>query len=144
MQKVSLEEACASREENLRWTQSETDLAPVGQSPLAAIRRKCLDCSCFSHAEIAECPITRCAIWPYRFGRSPFRGQNGTEIQGSFDGEVAEGGGVAPDQPAAGGSAIRPIVRGVAPGPVDQRSGAGEPLSEGSALQRSCDPEFAP
>ena len=43
MQKVSLEAAIASREENLRWTQSETDLAPLGTSVLGAIRRKCLD-----------------------------------------------------------------------------------------------------
>ena len=88
--------------------------------------------------------MTRCALWPYRFGRNPFRGQNGAEIGESFEGEVAEDGGVAPDRLAAGGSAIRPIVRGVAPGPVDQRSGVGEPSSEGAALRRSCDPEFAP
>jgi|SRR5687767_4959332 hypothetical protein len=92
MQKISLEAAAASREKNLRWTRSQTDLAPLGPSVLAAIRRKCLDCSGFSHSEVAECPLTRCSLWSYRFGRNPFHGQNGPENPGSFAGEALQGG----------------------------------------------------
>lgn len=38
-------------------------------SPLKAIRAKCLDCSCDSYQEVGNCPVTTCAIWPYRFGK---------------------------------------------------------------------------
>ena len=38
---------------------------------LQAIRRKCLDCSCFQPAEIQKCPVTTCDLWPFRFGRDP-------------------------------------------------------------------------
>lgn len=33
-----------------------------------AIRAKCLDCSCWNSAEVRKCPITTCALWPFRFG----------------------------------------------------------------------------
>ena len=38
---------------------------------LHAIRQKCLDCSCYQLAEVRDCPVTRCDLWPYRFGRDP-------------------------------------------------------------------------
>ena len=38
---------------------------------LQAIRHKCLDCSNFQPGEVRECPVTRCGLWPYRFGRDP-------------------------------------------------------------------------
>ena len=38
---------------------------------LQAIRRKCLDCSCFQPAEVRECPLTTCGLWPFRLGRDP-------------------------------------------------------------------------
>jgi hypothetical protein len=38
---------------------------------LQAIRHKCLDCSCYQPVEVRECPVTRCALWPYRFGTDP-------------------------------------------------------------------------
>ena len=38
---------------------------------LQAVRRKCLDCSCFQPSEIRECPVSTCDLWPYRFGRDP-------------------------------------------------------------------------
>jgi hypothetical protein len=37
---------------------------------LAAIRRKCLDCSCYQPSEVRNCHLTRCDLWPYRLGRS--------------------------------------------------------------------------
>jgi hypothetical protein len=38
---------------------------------LHTIRHKCLDYSCFQPGEVRECPVTTCALWPYRFGRDP-------------------------------------------------------------------------
>ena len=38
---------------------------------LRAIRQKCLDCSCYQPNEVRLCPVTRCELWPYRFGRDP-------------------------------------------------------------------------
>jgi len=39
------------------------------RTPLKAIREKCLDCSCHQPREVKECPVTSCALWPYRMGR---------------------------------------------------------------------------
>ncbi len=38
---------------------------------LQAIRQKCLDCSCLQPAEVRECPVSTCGLWPYRLGRDP-------------------------------------------------------------------------
>jgi hypothetical protein len=45
-------------------------------SPLAAIRAKCLDCTNGSFKAVKFCTLdgvnsTRCALWPFRFGRRP-------------------------------------------------------------------------
>ena len=40
-------------------------------TPLKAIRKKCLDCSCFQPKEVRECTCIDCPIYPYRFGRRP-------------------------------------------------------------------------
>jgi hypothetical protein len=45
-------------------------------SPLAAVRAKCLDCCCGSFKSVKFCTLdglnsTRCALWPFRFGRRP-------------------------------------------------------------------------
>src|SRR5262249_46684144 len=45
--------------------------APV----LKAIRAKCLDCSGGSHAEIADCLVKSCALYPFRMGKNPWRAQ---------------------------------------------------------------------
>lgn len=34
-----------------------------------AIRAKCLDCSCGQPKEVRLCPMTTCALWPYRMGK---------------------------------------------------------------------------
>ena len=40
-------------------------------TPLKAIRLKCLDC-CFDQInEVRLCPITDCALYPYRMGHNP-------------------------------------------------------------------------
>ena len=35
----------------------------------AAIRFKCLDCTCNQPKEIRFCPATQYPLWPYRMGR---------------------------------------------------------------------------
>lgn len=41
-------------------------------SPLKAIREKCLDCN-FNAYEVKHCPCTDCALYPFRFGKNPYR-----------------------------------------------------------------------
>lgn len=41
-------------------------------SPLKAIRLKCLECSCGSSNEVKLCPITQCALYPFREGHNPY------------------------------------------------------------------------
>ena len=40
-------------------------------TPLKAIRKKCLDCSCFQPKEVRKCTVIDCPLYPYRFGRRP-------------------------------------------------------------------------
>lgn len=40
-------------------------------TPLKAIRAKCLDCSCGSAAEVRECVIPTCPLFPFRMGHNP-------------------------------------------------------------------------
>ena len=40
-------------------------------TPIKAIRKKCLDCTCGQVKEIRLCPVVSCACYPYRFGRRP-------------------------------------------------------------------------
>ena len=40
-------------------------------TPLKAIRKKCLDCSYFQPKEVRECACVDCPIYPYRFGKRP-------------------------------------------------------------------------
>lgn len=42
---------------------------------LQAIRQKCLDCSCYQPAEVRNCHLTRCDLWPFRMGRDPEPGR---------------------------------------------------------------------
>lgn len=37
-----------------------------------AIRAKCVECSGGSLSEVRDCPITKCALWPFRQGEDPF------------------------------------------------------------------------
>lgn len=37
----------------------------------SAIRAKCVECSGGALSEVRECPITKCALWPYRLGSDP-------------------------------------------------------------------------
>lgn len=40
-------------------------------TPLKAIRAKCIDCSGGAVMEVRQCPITSCALFPYRMGKRP-------------------------------------------------------------------------
>lgn len=40
-------------------------------TPIRAMRAKCLDCSAGSKHEVTHCPVTCCALWPYRLGKRP-------------------------------------------------------------------------
>lgn len=42
-------------------------------NPVKAIREKCLDCCCGSTLEVKECTAERCPLFPFRFGKNPFR-----------------------------------------------------------------------
>ena len=43
------------------------------QNPVKAIRAKCLECSCGSQEDVKQCPVTQCALYPFRFGKNPYR-----------------------------------------------------------------------
>ena len=43
------------------------------KSPIKIIREHCVECSGGSPAEVKLCPVTKCRLWPYRFGRNPNR-----------------------------------------------------------------------
>lgn len=40
------------------------------QSPLKAIKKFCLECSGDSPSEVKCCPVFRCPLYQYRFGKS--------------------------------------------------------------------------
>ncbi len=54
-------------------TQDVRDELPKATSPLRAIRNKCLDCTCNSPREVEACPIAKCSLHPFRFGKNPYR-----------------------------------------------------------------------
>jgi len=45
----------------------------VELTPIRAIRRKCLECSCYSYDEIKNCLVELCPLWPFRLGKDPSR-----------------------------------------------------------------------
>ena len=45
----------------------------ICQNPVKAIRRKCIDCSGWNQREVELCPLTECTLYPFRFGKNPFR-----------------------------------------------------------------------
>lgn len=40
---------------------------------LKVIRAHCLDCCYDSATEVQLCTCEKCALWPYRFGKDPYR-----------------------------------------------------------------------
>ena len=41
------------------------------ETPVRAMRTKCLEYTNWNMQEVASCPITDCALWPYRKGKRP-------------------------------------------------------------------------
>jgi len=44
-----------------------------GQTPVRAIRAKCLECSAGQVKEVRDCSITDCPLYPFRMGKNPNR-----------------------------------------------------------------------
>lgn len=44
-------------------------------TPMKAIRQKCLECSSGSANEVRLCPVSKCALYMYRFGHRPNTGE---------------------------------------------------------------------
>ena len=42
-------------------------------NPVKVIRLKCLDCCCGSVEEVKLCPCQDCPLYPFRFGKNPYR-----------------------------------------------------------------------
>lgn len=42
-------------------------------NPVKAVRAKCMWCSNDSYREIELCPIKDCPLYPFRFGKNPYR-----------------------------------------------------------------------
>lgn len=40
-------------------------------TPMKAIRKKCLECSCGSSLEVKHCPVVKCPLYLYRSGKRP-------------------------------------------------------------------------
>jgi hypothetical protein len=51
------------------------------ESPIRAIRAKCLDCCGGSTAEVRKCVAIGCPNWPLRMGRNPFHGRAGRRVR---------------------------------------------------------------
>lgn len=43
----------------------------INDTPLKAIRLKCLDCSAGQTKEAKLCPVEKCSLWPFRLGHRP-------------------------------------------------------------------------
>lgn len=64
------------------------DLVALGhpQSPIKAIRAKCVDCSGGDMAEARKCKIYRCPLWPLRMGTNVFHKSSKKGGEGDGDG----------------------------------------------------------
>ena len=50
-------------------------------SPVKAIRAKCIDCCVGEMAEVRNCQIEKCPLYPFRMGKNPYRSRNMSEEQ---------------------------------------------------------------
>ena len=51
----------------------EKDRNKLFDTPIKAIRKKCIDCCNGQYKEIRNCTVINCALYPYRMGRRPDR-----------------------------------------------------------------------
>lgn len=66
---------------------SEGRMKEQPKNPMAAIRAKCLDCTCGAVSRIKNCEVKDCPIWEYRMGKNPYRSRTMTEEQRKAAGE---------------------------------------------------------
>jgi hypothetical protein len=55
---------------------AHTELQALGHepmSPMAALRKRCLDCCAGNPHEVRLCAAVKCPSWPFRMGSSPWR-----------------------------------------------------------------------
>ena len=45
------------------------------QTPIKAIRKKCLECCGNHYSEIRHCQISDCPLYPYRLGKRPHKNE---------------------------------------------------------------------
>lgn len=50
-------------------------------NPVKAIRAHCLQCCCGQVAEVQRCTIENCALYPFRFGKNPYRAHTPRMLQ---------------------------------------------------------------
>ena len=60
------------------------------QSPVKAIREKCLDCSGGQYKEVELCPIKSCPLYPFRMGKNPYHAKASEKTVQRSGVEVAE------------------------------------------------------
>lgn len=63
-------------EQSQKGLTTPEDLSAIGHQArpiLSAIREKCFDCSGGSWNEVADCLVRKCALYPFRMGKNPWR-----------------------------------------------------------------------
>ena len=58
-------------------------LGHLPQSPLQALRRRCLDCCGHQPSEVRNCIAVSCPSWPFRMGSNPWRRAPSAELRES-------------------------------------------------------------
>jgi len=58
-------------------TPSELSRLPSPQSPIKAIRARCVDCCGGVVSEVRKCTAWQCPLWGFRMGKNPFHGMKG-------------------------------------------------------------------
>ena len=81
------------------------EFAAEGTRTLAAIRRRCVDCSGGSLIEPRNCKLTGCDLWQFRLGKNPNR-----QGKGYFAQKVLIHGPVQPHEPS-GAPGAHPEIR---------------------------------
>ena len=56
-------------------------MAKLYDTPVKAMRKKCLDCTCYQLKEIRLCPVVNCPLYPYRMGTRPSQATIDTLIE---------------------------------------------------------------
>lgn len=59
--------------EEVEESEEETESQEKGVSVLKAVKNHCLECSGYQREEVKECPRIHCNLYPFRFGKNPYR-----------------------------------------------------------------------